>query len=314
MKKFKFAFLSLTIIFIINSELHSQDSPFNFLRYVESARASALSGAVVSMPEDISMLYYNPAVLNTISGNNFNSTFLKHVLDINSGNVIYSPDLNISGRLAASVGFTSYGSFDYADQFGNLGGTFSSNDLSFGVSYGNSLDTNLHYGVTAKFISVTLEEVSTSALAVDFGLLYEIPHKRTNIGFSILHLGTQLNKISEDGESLPIDARIGVNHRLKGLPLLVNLSFHHLADESDGFFDRFKSFSLGGEFYFGDHVEVRFGYNNEIRNLTSAETESGLTGLSGGLGIKTEILNFDYGFSKYGSSANMHRFSISFEI
>lgn len=314
MKKFKFVFFSLLIVFIFNTESHSQDSPFNFLRYMESARASALSGAVVSMPEDISMIYYNPAVINTISGNNFNSTFLKHVLDINSGNVIYSPDLDINGRLAASVGFTSYGSFDYADQFGNLGGTFSSNDLSFGLSYGNSLDTNFHYGVTAKFISVTLEEVSTSALAFDFGLLYEIPNKRTNIGFSILHLGTQFNKISEDGESLPIDARIGVNHRLKGLPLLVNFSFHHLADEADGFFDRFKSFSLGGEFYFGDHVEVRLGYNNEIRNLTSADTESSLTGLSGGIGIKTEVLNFDYGFSKYGSSANMHRFSIALEI
>lgn len=314
MKQSKFAIFSLVMVFIFTPILYSQDSPFNFLRYVESSRASALSGAVVSMPEDVSMIYFNPAVLNTLAGNNFNSTFLKHVLDINSGNVIYSPDLDINGRLAASIGFTSYGSFDYADQFGNLGGTFTSNDLAFGVSYSNSLDSNFHYGVTTKFISVNLEEVATSALAFDFGLLYEIPNKRTNIGLSILHLGTQFNKISEAGESLPLDARIGVNHRLKGLPLLVNFSFHHLADESDGFFDRFKSFSIGGEFYFGDHVEVRLGYNNEIRNLTSAETESSLTGLSGGLGIKTEILNFDYGFSKYGSSANMHRFSISLEI
>jgi hypothetical protein len=260
------------------------------------------------------MLYYNPAVLNTVEYNNFHTTFLKHVLDINSGYVTYSPNIELNGTLAASVGFTSNGSFSSYDAQGNPAGSFSANDFAFGVTYGNSLETNLHYGVTAKYIFVNIDDVNTSALAFDLGLLYEIPDKRTNIGISILNLGTQFNKISEEGESLPLDARIGVNHRLKGLPLLVNFSFHHLADEADGFLDRFKSFSIGGEFYLGDHIEARVGYNNEIRNLTQADSESGLTGLSGGIGIKTEVLIFDYGFSSFGSAANMHRFSIGLEI
>lgn len=314
MRKPFFWLLSLLVLTSFSIQVNAQDSPFNFLRYVQSARSAGLSGAVVSLPEDISVIYFNPAALNTIGENNFNATFLKHVLDINSGNVSYSPDLNINGSFAASIGFTNYGSFDYADAQGNVNGTFTSNDISIGITYSNSLDSNLHYGVTAKYIFVGLEEVSTSALALDFGLLYEIPNKRTNIGFSILHLGSQLNKISDEGEELPLDARIGVNHRLKGLPLLINFNFHHLADVSDGFFDRFRSFSVGGEFYFGENVEVRLGYNNEVRNFTNAETESPLTGLSGGIGIKTEVLNFDYGFSKYGSAANMHRFSISLAI
>jgi hypothetical protein len=236
------------------------------------------------------------------------------VLDINSGYVTYSPPVNVDGTFAASVGFTSNGTFTSYDAQGNPGSSFTANDFAFGVSYSNSLDTNLHYGVTAKYIFVNIEDLNTSALAFDMGLLYEIPDKRTNIGFSILHLGTQFNKLSDDGESLPIDARIGVNHRLKGLPLLLNFSFHHLADEADNFGDRFTSFSVGGEFYFGDHVEVRLGYNNEVRNMTDADAESSLTGLSGGIGIKTNMLNFDYGFSRYGSAANMHRFTLGFDI
>ena len=314
MKKIVAACLAALLCFSLPTVLHAQDSPFNFLRLVSGARASALSGAVVSIPGDISMVYYNPALVNTLGKNNFNASFLKHVLDINSGTVSYSPELEIDGTLAASVGFNSNGSFNYYDKQGNEGGTFSANDLAFGVSYANKLDTNLHYGVTAKYIHVSIEEYSTSALAFDLGLFYEIPDKRTNIGFSILHLGTQFGKISEEGESLPIDARIGVNHRLKGLPLLVNFSFHHLADEVDGFFDRFKGFAIGGEFYFGEYIEVRLGYNNKVRNLTHADAESGLTGLSGGLGIKTDVLNFDYGYSKYGSAVDLHRFSIGLEI
>ncbi|MBX3044191.1 MAG: PorV/PorQ family protein [Candidatus Kapabacteria bacterium] len=311
----KIIILSIVLIITNTASLLSVDTPFNFLRYVQSARAAGLSGAFTTMTDDPTAVFFNPATISTVENHQASATFLKHVLDINSGNVNYVHALEGTGTLAANIGFTSYGSFDYADNLGNRNrGTFGANDLSIGVSYSDELDTNFFYGVTLKYIFVGIEQVSTSAMAVDAGLLYRLRDGRTNIGLSVLHAGMQLTTISNQNESLPLDLRIGVNHRLRGLPLLFNFNFHHLADDTDSFFDKFKSFSLGGEFYFGEVVQVRLGYDNQIRTFTAPEADKGLTGISAGLGLTFEDFNFDYGFSRYGSNANLHRFSVSLNV
>ncbi|MCK5740663.1 MAG: PorV/PorQ family protein, partial [Chlorobi bacterium] len=210
---------------------------------------------------------------------------------------------------------TNYGSFEYADKYGVQNGeSFSANDLAMAVTYSNELDTNLYYGVTAKFIYVNIEEQSAVAAAMDVGLYYAIPDKRTNIGFSILNVGTELSSINGVSESLPLDIRFGLNHRLRGLPLLINVSLHHLADETDSFTDKLTSFSIGGEFYFGKYIRARAGFDNQTRRQTSPDTEKGLSGITAGFGIDTDMLQFDYGFSQVGTSAALHRFSIRFDI
>ncbi|MDX9790158.1 MAG: PorV/PorQ family protein [Candidatus Kapaibacterium sp.] len=307
--------LIIALLFVSSETTFAIDTPFNFLRYVKSARAAGLSGAFMTVTDDPTAVFFNPATLSTVETKQASATFLKHVLDINSGNLNYVHKLNGTGTIGANIGFTSYGSFEYADYNGNrTGGTFGANDLSIGVSYSDELDSNFYYGVTLKYIYVGIEQVSTSAMAVDAGLLYKLPDGRTNLGVSVLHAGTQLSQISNQKESLPLDLRMGVNHRLRGLPLLFNFTFHHLADDNESFFDKFKSFTIGGEFYFGEVLQVRLGYDNQVRLLTSAESDKGLTGFSGGLGFVFDDFNFDYGFSRYGSNANLHRFSVSLNV
>jgi len=306
--------LILVLILITYNFSFAIDSPFNFLRYQSNARNAALGGSVIALENDAAAFLFNPSLISKVEDKQMQVTFLKHVLDINSGNVSYI-NQNEYGSFAAAVGFTTYGSFDYADKIGNrTGTTFTASDLTFGITYANKLDTNLYYGITAKYIYAGIEKVSTSALAFDVGLIYNLADGRTNFAVSILHAGTQLTKISNQSEPLPLDVRIGFNHRLRGLPLLFNFSFHHLADETSSFFARFKSFNIGGEFYISDNINLRLGYDNNVRNLTDAEVNKGLTGFSGGAGFNLDDFLIDYGFSRYGSSANLHRFSISFNI
>lgn len=313
MNRLKFAVILLLGVTI--GETFAIDSPFSFLRYVSGARASGLAGSFVAMENDPTALHFNPATISTVNEKPLSVTFLKHVLDINSGNVSYTHHTEEDGSISASVGYTSYGSFDYADRMGNRDGrTFGANDFMFGITYSNELDKDFYYGLTLKYIYTGIEEVSTSAAALDAGLLYMLPDGRTNLAMSILHIGGQLTKIGNHSEPLPLDFRVGFNHRLQGLPILFNLSLHHLADNADNFFDRFKRFNLGGEIYLGEYIQVRLGYDNEARSLTSAEVDKGLTGFSGGIGVQTELINFDYGFTRYGSAVNLHRFSISLGV
>lgn len=161
---------------------------------------------------------------------------------------------------------------------------------------------------------IGLEKANSLAFALDAGLIYMIPDKRTNIGLSILHVGSQVTTLEGKSESLPLDIRLGINHRLRGLPLLVNFSFHHLADETESFFDKLLNLSIGGEFYFGDYVRVRLGYDNNIRRLTAPISDKRLSGFTGGIGIQTDLLNLDYGIAQMGNSALLHRFTLGFEL
>ncbi len=307
---------AIAMLLIANSiATKAANTPFNFLRYISSARAAGLSGSFVSVTNDPSAVFYNPASISVAGENNASFTFLKHVLDINSGNLAYIHQDKELGTFAGSVAYTSYGSFDYYDADGNkIGGTFGANDLMFGVSYSNILDSNLYYGVTLKFAYLSLEKESTSAMAFDAGLIYLLPDGRSNLGVSVLHAGSQLTTLSGVRESLPIDIRIGASHRLRGLPLLANLNFHHLADGTGSFLSRFKNFSLGGELYLGKYIQLRLGYSNHIRTKVASAIDKGMTGFSGGLGIEIESIKFDYGYSQYGSNANMHRFSLGLEL
>lgn len=316
MKLFKFFLLSLFLMVAFNKSYAVTDTPFNFLRFISDARAAGLAGNFVAMPNDINGVYYNPATISTIEDKRTSVTFLKHVLDINSGNITYMDTVpGERGFWSAYVGFTNYGSFEEALATGErTGNTFSANNLALGAAYSNELDENLYYGVGLKYIFTNLEQANTSAIAADLGLFYKIPDKRTNIGLSILHIGSQLNQINGVSEALPTDMRLGVNHKLKGLPLLINFSFHHLVDSYDSFFDRFQSFSVAGELYFGKYIQVRAGYDNQVRQLTEPDAESSLTGISGGLGIYLEDFQFNYGLVVYGSAANLHRFSLNFNL
>lgn len=305
--------LAVFILFLLSYVIaNAANTPFNFLRNISSARAAGLSGSFASVINDPSAIFYNPATLSTVEDNNFSFTFTKHVLDVNSGNVVYIRDIDGIGRLAGSVAFTSYGSFDYYDSEGNkLSGSFSANDLMFGLSYTNKLDTNLYYGVTIKFVYFTLEKAATSAMALDAGIIYQMPDGRSNLALSILHAGTQITTLDGRREQLPVDVRIGANHRLRGLPMLANINFHHLADKSKSFIDKFKNFSLGGEIYLGRYLQLRIGYNNHIRSKIASSFNKSMTGFSGGLGIVLDDFNFDYGFTQYSGGVNLHRFSIA---
>jgi hypothetical protein len=306
---------SLALILLLNaSPLFADTSPFQFLNFQSSARSAGLAGCFVSMPNDANAVFFNPATIYTVKDKPLSFTFLKHVLDINSGLATYIIKNGEKGVFAEHISYTNYGSFDRADNQGNKNGTFGANTLSFGTSYSNELDSNLYYGVTAKLLWANIESQNTVALAIDAGLLYQLRDGRTNIGLSLLNIGTQLSKMNGYSESIPFDIRAGINHRLKGLPLLVNFSFHHLADNTNQFLDKFKNFSLGGELYIGKYVQARLGYDNQIRRLTSIDSDRKLSGFSGGVGVKANDFNIDYGIALMGSSATLHRFSISLNL
>lgn len=287
-----------------------QASIFPFMRSLISSRAAALGGSTVALVGDANNVVVNPAGLATTDSSNIHGTFIKHVLDINAGLLTYSTDI-ADGMGAITIGYANYGDFSRSTIDGTITGSFTASDVSLGVSYAKEFDTLIAYGVTGKILHSSLTDMRSTAIALDAGLLFRFPAKRTNIGISIVNLGTQLSTYDGTSDRLPVDMRIGINHRLRGLPLLINASFNHLTDDVEDFASRFSNFSIGGEFYVGKYVQFRVAYDNALRNTSAVSVSTQLSGFSAGLGIRTTLLNVDYALNVLGASAVLHRLSVS---
>lgn len=294
--------------------LAQQGFIFNFLRSTISARMAGLGGATVAITQDPANVVINPAVLTTVDSSAVTATFIKHVLDINAGFASYSTNVEAVGDMAFTVSYLNYGTFQRTSGVGDRTGTFGANDLAVSASVANELDSSLSYGVTAKLLHSTIPDMSSTAIAVDAGLLYRVPAKRITIGLSILNVGTQISTYDGIRDRLPLDMRIGISHRLRGLPLLINASLNHLTDDVDNVLDRLANFSVGGELYLGKVVQARLSYDNRMRNTSGVNIASQLSGLSAGVGLRLPSLTVDYAYSALGAAAVMHRMSIAVPV
>jgi len=305
-------YLLFVIGLLISQQMHAgSGTVYHFLRNDVGSRAAALAGSFVSISNDPNGIFYNPASLNTIEGPMGSVGFLKHLLDINAGYASYAEDFEGIGSVGAGIVYTNYGSFDKTNAAGTVLGTFSASDIALTIGYGNLLGENLHYGINLKFISSTIDEYSSTGAAADIGLLFEVPDSRLALGASVRNIGRQLTKYGSAEEDLPLDVMAGGSVVPRGLPLLLNLGFHKLNEDVDAFADRFKAFTVGGEFSLSPSFQLRFGYDNEKRSDLKIGSSAGLAGFSGGLGVLFDRYRVDYALSSLGKVGDLHRVSIA---
>jgi hypothetical protein len=283
---------------------------YSFLRSDVGARAAAMGGSFMTMAGDAANVFYNAAGLATLGTGRGEAGFFKHLMDINSGYVAYAQPLEEIGHVGAGVLYTNYGSFTETDEAGNQLGSFSAGDLAVSVAYANTLAENLAYGAALKFIYSSIAGYSSSAIAADAGILYLLPESRVALGASLRNIGAQIDSYDETREPLPLDLSVGGSVVPKGLPLLLELSFHRLTDPADSFGNRFAAFSLGGEFTISRYVLLRIGYDNTRRKDLKVGDSAGLAGFSAGFGVRYQQFNLDYALSSLGSVGALHRISL----
>ena len=287
---------------------------YRFLNVDMSARAAALGGSYSTNNDDVDVLFYNPAGMGFLEKNPISFSFVKHLMDINLFSLAYSTEFENIGRFGTAIKYISYGSFDEADEFGNITGEFSAGELAFILGYTNEFTENFYYGANAKVIYSSIADKSSSAVGLDLGINYEIPKQQLNLAATVLNLGTQLSSYIDTKEDLPLDVAIGISKRLENLPVRLSLDFHQLNKERDELYQHFKGFTLGAEFYLSEVFTLRFGYDNEARSDLKVGSSSGLAGFNGGLGVKISEYVFNYGYSSLGTIGAMHRIGLSTSI
>ncbi|MFM8569221.1 MAG: PorV/PorQ family protein [Candidatus Kapaibacterium sp.] len=293
--------------------VHAQTtSPYQFLRVNTSTRAAALAEATVASVEDTSYNVLNPASGSFAPSGRIAATFIKHVADISGGLVSYTTETSRGAKLTFLASYMSLGSFEGRDSYGNpTGQTLTAGAVSLNALYAQEIDSGFHVGAGLNLVSSQYPDSRTVAIALSGGIHYHLPNSRWNAALSVLNLGTQVSRVGSTAEPLPTDVRLGFTHRLRGLPLLFNVSFHHLAERNVALFDGFRNFSIGGEFYLGKVLQLRIGYNNTLRAASSFPVSARFAGVCAGVGIITKKVTVDYAMTNMMSGIMVHRVGIN---
>jgi hypothetical protein len=297
-----------------------------FLKIDVDARVVGLGGANVAFSKGAMALYYNPAGIANMEKRSLAFSYTDWISDIKYNYFAYETPVQGFGNMGVHVGVLTMGDMEVTtlDQPDGTGETFGANSWVVGVSNAYQLTNRFSFGVTAKYIREQISELSSNAIAFDFGTLYYTGFKTLRIAMSTRNFGTDTKfdgkelETTFDEDNNPSTAPILIKKQTQSqpLPLIFRLGvaydfefneYSKLMAALDGYNtrDRGQQASLGLEYSWRDRLAVRAGY----KMRTDEE------GLALGAGYDFDIPRFgiigiSYAWADFGKLQNSHRFSL----
>lgn len=305
---------------------------FPFLNQPYDARSASLGRKVITVfDDDIFLGIQNPAAFNSQMSNSIGIGQALLAGGINHGSLAYARDINKIGTGAIHLRYVAYGKMDRTDEFGQDMGTFSAGDFALGASLGRTLNPNLSIGATVSLIWSQLESYGSFGIGVDIAGMYRSTDERTIVSAVVKNVGVQLKSYTPKNRApLPLDAMLGVSHRLAHAPFRFSLVAHRLNTwdlsyndpnamptmdpltgdsipvKKAGFGEKLgRHFIVQVESIIGKMVRVRIAFDYNQRKEMLVQNRPGLGGFSFGAGLNFKRFAFDYGFYAY-SSAGYH--------
>lgn len=316
---------------------------YSFLQMPIAARTAALGGNMTSIADnDINLGFNNPSLINSSYDNSIALNYVNYFAGINYGGVSYANSFDKVGSFMATFQYMDYGTFDYADETGTLGGTFSAQDFALVLGWGRQLDSLFSIGANAKLIYSYYESYNSFGIAVDVAGTYR---SKTGWTMSLVasNIGSQLTTyVSGDRSPLPFDLQYVVSKRLKHVPFLFSVAYDHIekwdltyedpqnpsggTDPVTGepeyktgaakFADQFlRHIIVGGEIYIGKNIVLRGAYNYRRRQELKLNEKAGMVGFSWGFGIRVYKFKINYSRSAYQLSGGSPNYiSLTFDF
>jgi len=178
-------------------------------------------------------------------------------------------------------------------------GSFSTYDMALGASAALPIGNDLSVGGTVKLVRESLSDASSNGGAVDFGAIYQANEERTwNIGAAIQNLGFA-SKFADESVQWPWTFRMGVSAQ--------PFSQWYLSTDFVKRRDTQGEFGVGAEVTPRRFFSLRVGY----RYALTRPDLGGLSDFSAGLGIRHNMMSFDYAFVPLGDLGQTHRISFN---
>jgi len=275
----------------------------DFLQVGIGARAAALGGAYTALAEGSDASWWNPANLAGLDYKQFSLGHFMWYQDITLENGAFAFPLSSRFSLAASLTFVNYGKIDGYDQYGNSTGALSASDWSGGVSVGALITDQISAGLTTRFISQKLANISATGISADFGLSLRLNQFR--FAAAAVNIGPTM-KFESQSEHLPAAFRIAG-------------AYDPAQAVVAGAIEVEKRFY--GDFVTRQGIELRFSDQYFLRSGVVLYPGQGgyrslRTGLSAGAGMSIKKVTIDYAFTPSNAAIadDIHRFSLGFRF
>lgn len=292
---------ALTLLPATASAGESGTAGFLSLRLGAGARAAGMGDAQVSLAQDATATYWNPAGLAAVTATNFT---LMH-------NEWLGTVRMETASLAHATPFGNIGlhfSGQYLDEIprrvspgSEPTGNFNAFEYTFAGAYGRTVRGDVDLGVGVKGLYSKLDDVSASGWAVDFGGRYRTRIPGLTFGAAAQNLGPKMKFIADEFV-LPATARLGADYQ-RDVPALrgrLTGAFDFLIPT-----DGDPRQHAGLEYAYRDVACLRVGYK-------AAYDSQGLTF---GMGVKKSGYHFDYAFADIGNDlGDGHKFAFSIDL
>lgn len=295
------------------------DNVYEFLNLTHSSLVSSLGGTNVSLKTaDLNLAYHNPALLNSEMDKSLTINYVNYFAGINYGMTMYAKSYQGIGNFAAGLTYLNYGSFNEADESGNITGTFSAAEYAFSIIYSRDLDSLFSVGANLKPIVSQLERYTSVGVALDIGGAYHSRNGLFSAGLVIKNIGIQITTYAgELHEKLPFEIQAGLSQKLAHAPLRFSLTLRHLErfdltydyesfgtsdgsstpdpNSSDFFENALRHIIIGAELIPHKNFYVSAGYNYQRRKELQVDSRVSTVGFSWGFGINTSFLSLGFG-------------------
>jgi len=302
------------------------------------ARYLGMGGSSVATASGLEALYWNPAGLVHTSRNaNAMFSHMQHIADINVNYLAVSAAFGGFGTLGFSVKALDIGDLLVTTEEApdGTGEIISPQFVTAGFTYARALSDRVSIGATANIVSETVDRVSASGMAFNFGVQYRdllavnglsLGVALKNIGPSMQYKGTGLQvpasavdasrgpspyEIVSGKDELPSSLEIGLGYKLAaGERNQINLTGVYQDNNFDDDATR-----LGAEVAVNQMFFLRGGYSAAFGAGNDATGESRyIFGTSLGAGFQSNLggveVNLDYAFRQVQFFDNSNVFSL----
>ena len=317
-----------------------------FLEIGPGARSLGMGSAYVSVANDASSLYWNPAGIVNVSRPEVQSFYTPWLVETqyyyNTAVVPLGPYGNLGFSFTAITMDEMIVRTVQDPEPSDYGQKFDAGNISMGIAYAKKLTDRFSFGFQTKFIQESIWQMNAQGFAVDIGTLF-ITKRDLRIGMSVSNFG---GKLGMEGNNTLVDIDVdeniyGNNDRIDGnlgtakwpLPLMFRFGISReftFASNMKCLFavdaihpnNNPEYLNIGLEYSAMDMVFLRVGKSHTFYELSFQEDDQNISigpeqGLSFGAGVKYQIprgpmINIDYVFTDFGIFNNIEGYSISF--
>ncbi|MCI0329987.1 MAG: PorV/PorQ family protein [candidate division Zixibacteria bacterium] len=260
-------------------------------------RAMGMGGSFVSVADDASAVFWNPAGLARLSFGElgFSHVTLPEGSEYDFAGLAY-PTVKAGSFALGFLRVGTDGIFSRDERAVDMG-SVSFSETQILLAYGHSLFKFIHVGGSFKLYGQSLAGFSANAAGADVGVLVE-PHEGLFFGVNAQDVVSSDLKLKDSKESIPRNFKAGASYLLPLRQSLVGIRAAVDAEKSE---DAPVAWHAGAEMSYRGSFFIRGGYDRED--------------LTFGVGLAYNRLGLDYAFKPQPEGlAASHRFGFSFRF